>query len=715
MQPRLPSLPSPPCAARIEHTITQLGRVRHDPYAWLKDENWQKVMHAPDALAPTIRAHLEAENAYSDAVLGPIADLRETIFQEMKGRLRDDDASVPMQDGPFAYFQKFLPGSQYPRFFRYPIDNQGERIGPDTLILDGEIEAQGHAFFDLAGIVISPDHRLAAWAFDNKGSEFYEIRIRDLASGRDFALPTPATAAPSLAQTQGDCVWAADSRNLFWVWRDEHSRPAKVFRHEIGGYTGDSDVCIYEELDPGFFLSLDKTASGRFIQIVSANQVSSEIFWIDAAHPRQSARLFHAREPDLLYAFEDWNDQFLIHTNADGAPDMKLMLAPVDQTDRRFWRDFVPARPGIAIEQVFVFQDYFVRLERENALKRLIIHHNATQKEHGILFEDAAFDLSGLGASNHDWPWFRFIYSSPRQPAQTFDYHMASGERILRKTQEIPSGFDAEAYVVERFETRAADGALIPVTILRHRDTRVDGSAPVLLYGYGSYSIPIDPRFSIRPFSLVDRGWIWAIAHIRGGGDKGRSWYLDGKLAKKMNSFTDFVAVGRDLVARDYARARRIVAYGGSAGGLLVGAAANLAPDLWGGIIAQVPFVDALSTMSDPSLPLTPPEWPEWGNPLEDETAYDQIAAFSPYDNVGAKPYPPILAVGGLTDPRVTYWEPAKWIAKLRHEAPDHGPFCLKIHMGAGHGGATGRFESLRDDAYDLAFAIFALQSRAAS
>lgn len=693
--------PVPPIAERKDKTITQLGRTRTDPWAWLKDENWQKVMQAPDSLQADIKAYLVSENTYQEQLLAETTGLQEQIFQELKGRIKEDDSTVPTRDGGFSYWRKFETGAQYPRVLRAPVNAAGEVSGPEQILFDGVKEAGGRAFFDFAGLSYAPDHRIGAWAFDDKGSEFYTIRFRNLETASDFGEEIP--------HSQGDFVWANDSKTLFWVWRDDNSRPSKVFRHVLGT-DPKTDVLVYEEKDPGLFLGLGKTASEKFIEIVSANQVSSEIRLIDADNPASAPRLFAAREGQLLYEIEDWDGGFLVLTNADNAPDFKLMTAARGATARKDWKEFIPARPGVMIDGIWPYKDYLVRLERENALKRLIVRARADGAEHAIVFEDSAYNLAGQGAAEYDSANFRFTYSSPRQPAQTFDYDLAKRSRVLRKTQEIPSGHDPALYVVERIETTAKDGTKIPVTLLRKKTTPLDGTAPVLLYGYGSYSIPSDPAYGNRPYPLVNRGWIWAVAHVRGGGDKGRSWYLDGKLDKKINTFTDFVAVGEDLVTRNYAKKGRIVIYGGSAGGLLVGAAANLAPELWGGVIGQVPFVDALNTMSDESLPLTPPEWPEWGNPLTDEKAYDWIAAYSPYDNVADRAYPPILAVGGVTDPRVTYWEPAKWIAKLRHEAPKGGPYVLKINLGAGHGGATGRFDSLRDDALDLTFAVWAIE-----
>jgi oligopeptidase B len=389
--------------------------------------------------------------------------------------------------------------------------------------------------------------------------------------------------------------------------------------------------------------------------------------------------------------------------------DFKVMTAPLDAPGRANWRDWAPHRPGRYVVGVDAYAGWFVQLVRENASNSLILTERGTGAQHAIAFDEEAYALSLGGGYEYDTTTLRFVYESPTTPRRWFDYDMKTRERVLRKTQEVPSGHDPAAYVTRRLYARAADGAEVPITVLMKAGTPLDGTAPLLLYGYGSYGIPMEPHFSIRNLSLVDRGWIWATAHVRGGSEKGWGWFLDGRGAKKTNTFTDFIACAEHLVAGGYGQAGRIVAYGGSAGGMLVGAVANLRPDLWAGLIGAVPFVDVLNTMSDVTLPLTPPEWPEWGNPLEDEAAYRTIAAYSPYDNVAAKPYPAVLATGGLSDPRVTYWEPAKWVARLREATMGDAPILLKINMEAGHGGASGRFDFLKEIALDYAFAVWAV------
>jgi oligopeptidase B len=435
---------------------------------------------------------------------------------------------------------------------------------------------------------------------------------------------------------------------------------------------------------------------------------------IPAADPTAAPRVVHPRETGLRYDLEHWDGRFLIRTNADGAIDFKVVEAPVETPGRAHWRDWAAHRPGRYVVGIGAYKDYFVRLVRENASNSLLITPRGAALEardgHVIAFDEEAFALGLSGGYEFDTTILRFVYESPTTPRQWFDYDMATRARVLRKTQEIPSGHDPAAYVTRRLQARAPDGAEVPITVLMKADTPLDGSAPLLLYGYGSYGIPMEPHFSIRNLSLVDRGWIWATAHVRGGSEKGWGWFLDGRGEKKTNTFTDFIACAEHLTAGGYGTAGRIVAYGGSAGGLLMGAIANLRPDLWAGIIGAVPFVDVLNTMSDVSLPLTPPEWPEWGNPLRDAAAYDRIASYSPYDNIAALPYPAVLATGGLSDPRVTYWEPAKWVARLRELTTGDAPILLKINMEAGHGGASGRFEFLKEIALDYAFAVWAVE-----
>jgi oligopeptidase B len=689
------SKPTPPIAAKVPKHITQLGRERVDDYAWLRDDNWQAVLRDPAVIRADVKTHLEAENAYTKAMLAATEPLQAAMFAEMKGRIKEDDASVPSPDGPFDYYWRYETGAQHPIHARQPRGG-----GAESILVDEDALSKGHAYFHVGAAHHSPDHRLFAYAVDEQGSEVYRIRIKDLATGA--LLPEPVESAT------GDFTWSPDSAWLFWIWRDDNGRPAKVFRRPARGGAAD-DVLVYEEPDDGFFLSIGRTSSDAYIVIGAGDHETSEVRLIPAADPTAEPRVVEPRTTGLRYDVEHWDGRLMIHTNADQAIDFKVVEAPEANPGRANWKDWIAHAPGQFIVGIGAYKDWFVRLVRENALNRIILTARGSGAEHAIAFDEEAYALGLGGGYEFDTPTMRFVYESPTTPKQWIDYDMATGARSLRKTQEVPSGHDPAAYVTRRLYARAADGAEIPITVLMRADTALDGSAPMLLYGYGAYGLSMDPHFSIRQLSLVDRGWIWATAHVRGGSEKGYGWFLDGRGPKKPNTFTDFIASAEHLIDHGYGAKGRIVAYGGSAGGMLMGAIANLRPDLWAGIIGAVPFVDVLNTISDASLPLTPPEWPEWGDPLTDEGAYDLIASYSPYDNVAARPYPAVLATGGLSDPRVTYWEPAKWVAKLREDTTGDAPILLKVNMEAGHGGASGRFDFLKEIALDYAFAVWAI------
>ena len=683
----------PPRAEQRPRIETFHGYEKRDDYHWLKADNWQEVMHDPSLLPQEIRDFLEGENAYHEAVMADTASLQEKLFAEMKGRMKEDDSSVPAPDGPFDYFTSFVKGGQHPRYLRKPRGAEG----PEEVLLDGNELGKGRAYFRFGGIAMSPDHKLAAWSFDGNGSEFYELRVRDTASGAD--------AADVLQNTAGGATWAADGKSYFYTHQDENHRPLKTFRHVLGTGQAD-DVLIYEEKDTGMFTGVGKTNSEKYILVDIHDHDTSEIWVIDAEAPAVAPKLIAQRVKGIEYDVEHWNDRFIIKTNINGAEDYKIVTCPVDRPSPDNWIDLVPHRPGIFLVGYFVLKNWLVRMERENALPRIIVRDMNSGEEHAIDFDEEAYSLGFGEMREYDTDILRFTYSSMTTPAQVFDYNMRDRTRVLRKMQEVPSGHDPKNYVTRRVLARAHDGEMIPVTLLYAASTPLDGSAPLWLYGYGSYGISIPAGFNTNILSLVDRGFIYAIAHIRGGQEKGRNWYKSGKLEHKTNTFRDFISCAEHLIAVGYARKGNIIAQGGSAGGMLMGAVANMAPDLFRGIVAEVPFVDVLSTMLDDTLPLTPPEWPEWGNPLADKKAYETIASYSPYDRVEAKAYPNILAVGGLTDPRVTYWEPAKWVARLRELKTDDNLLLLKTNMGAGHGGASGRFDRLKEVAFVYAFGM---------
>jgi len=666
-----------------------------DDYAWLKDADWQEVLRDPQILNADIREYLDAENDYTESLLGHTAGLQRTLVAEMRGRIKEDDSSVPSPDGPYAYLRKFREGGQHEMFGR-----SARGGGEVEIVLDGDELAADHDYFKFGGARHSPDHRLEAWSADIKGSEYFSIRVRNWADGTDLV--------DLVEETDGSVVWSADSSAFFYVKLDDNHRPMQVWRHRLGSAQAD-DVLVHEEQDSGWFTHIHESTSGRFCVIAGGDHETSEQRLIDLADAEASPRLVARREAGMQYSIADRGDELFILTNAGGAIDFKIVTAPLASPEPAHWRDLIPHRPGVYLMDIELYAGHLVRLERANALPAIIIRDLATAEEHAIAFDEAAYSLDTMGGYEFDTTHLRFSYSSMTTPSEIYDYDMAGRTRQLRKRQEIPSGHNPADYVTTRIMAAAHDGAEVPVSILHRRDLARDGKAPLLLYGYGSYGVAMPASFSANRLSLVDRGFVYAIAHIRGGTDKGWGWYLDGKREKKTNSFDDFASAGRALIEAKYTGAKRIVGHGGSAGGMLMGAVANRAGELFAGIVAEVPFVDVLNTMLDDTLPLTPPEWPEWGNPIESAADFRTILSYSPYDNVAARDYPAILAMGGLTDPRVTYWEPAKWIARLRATMTGGGPVLLRTNMGAGHGGASGRFNRLDEVAIAYAFALWAV------
>ena len=689
----------PPVAARRPLTATLHGTPRSDDYAWLKDADWQRVMREPDALASDIRTYLEAENAYTAAFLAPHAALREALVSEMRGRMKEDDSSVPAPDGAWAYYLRFVEGGEHPLYCRAARRD----AAAEELLFDGNREAEGEAYFRIGACRHSPDHRRLAYALDLNGSERYRLFVRDIASG--------AVVAGPIEDARGDVVWAADGETVFYTVIDENQRPYQVRRHRLGSDPGEDPV-VYEESDPGFFVGLRRSESGRFVMIAAHDHTTSEVYLIEAGAPEGAPRLVAARERGVEYEVTHRGDLLYILTNADGAVDFKIVTAPVDAPGRETWRAWLPHEAGTYVRDQLLFACHHVRLERVGGLPRIVVTDLDTGEAHIVAFEEEAYDLSLVPGYEFETGTLRFVYSSMTTPQQTFDYEMHARTRTLRKTQEVPSGHDPADYVTLRLTAVSHDGAEVPVSLLHRRETPLDGATPLLLYGYGAYGHAIPAAFSTNRLSLVDRGFVYAIAHIRGGSDCGYGWYLDGKLAKKTNTFADFIAAAEHLIAEGYTARGRIAAHGGSAGGMLMGAVANMRPDLFASIVAEVPFVDVLTTMCDRDLPLTPPEWPEWGNPIEDVEAYQTIASYAPYENVTSQAYPAIFATAGLTDPRVTYWEPAKWVAKLRRLKTDDQPLLLHINMEAGHGGASGRFRRLVEVAMAYAF-VLAVAGRA--
>ncbi|MGB3455405.1 MAG: S9 family peptidase [Litorimonas sp.] len=692
--------PTPPQAEKRPVTQTRFGHEWTDDYAWLKDENWQTVLREPEHLSPDIRAHLEAENAYTKAVLSPLSELEDTLFEEMKARLEPARSSTKLPDGPWRYYHRFEPGQEHGTYMREPRDG-----GEAQTLLDAEALADtlgDGGFFDIGDVSHSPDHARLAYGLDLKGSENNDVYVKPATDG-EAVFTGIDTAAGAL-------VWAADSETLFWVERDENQRPSKV-RYRAVDVDG-AGTLAHDEADPGFFVGVGSSDDDRFITISAHDHTTSEVWAVPSDAPDTAPVCFAPRRRGVEYSVAPHGGAAYILSNDAGAVDFAVFRSdtPLGETsDPVEWTSFIDHVPGRLILGLETYGGHMVRLERENALPRLVIRDMESGEEHAIEMDEPAYSLGLVGGYEYDTTTLHYSYSSPTTPASVYAYDMATRERTLVRRQTVPSGHDPDDYVTERIEIEARDGERVPVTLLYKRGITPDGTNPLLLYGYGSYGITIPADFRTTRLSLVDRGVVYAIAHIRGGMAKGYGWYEAGKLETKAKTFDDFVDAGRALADLGWTARGKVIAHGGSAGGLLVGAALNQDPGLFGAVIGAVPFVDVLNTMSDGELPLTPPEWPEWGNPLEDEAAFRTILSYSPYENVAEADYPPVLITGGLTDPRVTYWEPAKWAAVLRDHQQADAPILLKMNMEAGHQGESGRYRSLKETALEYAFALWAV------
>lgn len=684
--------PSPP-RAECRPTVTEWhGHQRRDDYAWLRADNWREAMQDPTALPEDVRGYLDAENAYTDAVMAESADFRSELYRELRARIREDDSTVPAPDGDWLYYTRFREGGQHPILCRRPRNG-----GDEAVLLDGDAEAAGRDYFRLGSAEHSPDHRYLAYSVDGTGAEVFQIRVRDLKTGED--LPD------RLDSSSGDVAWAADSRTLFFTVLNPEHRPKWVHRHRLGEPPAAAAI-VYDEPDAGFFVGVEKTESGRYVLINCHDHTTSEVHAIRADRPDASPVVFLPRERDVEYEVSDHGDRWIILTNRDGAEDFRIVTAPLEEYGPENWRELVAHRPGCLIQGMLVFERWLVRQELENAVPRLVVRDMTGGEEHAIAFDEACYSIGIVGGYEYATDTLRFGYSSYTTPARIFDYDMRTRERTLRKAHEVPSGHRPEDYVAHRLDAVADDGETVPITLFHHRDVTPGPDTPLLLYGYGAYGISDLPGFSANRLSLVARGFVYATAHVRGGMERGYRWYRDGKLGAKQNTFSDTIACAEALIARGYTGVGRITLHGGSAGGMLVGAVLNQRPDLFGAAVADVPFVDVLNTMLDASLPLTPPEWPEWGNPVESADDYRTILSYSPYDNVAALDYPPLLVTAGVSDPRVTYWEPAKWVARLRATRANDAPLLLRTNMSAGHGGASGRFDYLEEVAFRYAFIL---------
>jgi oligopeptidase B len=662
-----------------------------DDYAWIRADNWREVLRDPSQLPHDIRALLKAENAYSDALLAPTLELQKELWREMRARLKEDDGEPPQVDGPWSYYSRYRHGGQHRIYCRMPREG-----GVETVLIDGDARAEGKSFFHLAGARHSPDHSKIAWSSDDLGSEILTIGVRDLERQEDLA--------DRVGGTTGDIVWTRDSDAFLYVEQDESHRPRRVMLHRLGSAQSE-DMEVFAEDDPGWFICVEPTRLGRAAIIALHGHDASEGRIVDLDDPTAAPKLIAPRRPGFRYEAMDHGDCFFIRTNA-GAPDFKIVTAPREAPNEENWRDFVAGRDGCFIADATLFKDHLVLLMREMSRPRLAVYDLRNGESHEIAFQEETYFLRLELVYEFDSAVIRFSFSSLNRPQETYDYDISERRRTLVKMQTIPGGFEPKSYVTRLIFAPAEDGENVPVSIIHKRGLKLDGSAPLLITGYGAYGLAVEASFSTNRFSLIDRGFVFAIAHVRGGTDKGWRWYEDGKLRAKPNTFADFLAAARFLIAEGYTSSGRIVAQGGSAGGLLMGAVANLAPEIFAGIVADVPFVDVLATMLDASLPLTPAEWLEWGDPIHDRAAFETIRSYSPYDNVRPQHYPAVLALAGLADPRVTYWEPAKWVARLRATMTGGGPILLRTAMDAGHAGAPGRFDRLMDVARQYAFAI---------
>ena len=687
---------SPPRAPRRPTTLHAHDDTRDDPYFWLRDRD-----------DPGVIEYLEAENAYTAEVLAPTAALREALFEEIRSRVQETDVSPPIRKGPWEYFNRTFEGRQYAIHGRRPA---GSDDGVDEHVILDENELAGDSdYFALGGFAISPAQDLLAYSTDHNGSERYTLRIRDLTTGADL---------PDIIEgVYYGLAWANDGQTLFYVVPDEAVRPYQVWRHALGTSPAD-DVLVYEEADERFFLSVSRSRSGRYIFIPTDSKLTSEVHFLSADDPTGAFTVVEPREHGHEYSIEHHHSErdgnrFFVLTNADGAENSKVMVAPVDSPGRASWTEVLGHRPDVKVDDIDAFAGHLVISERADALERLRVRNLADGTEHVVELPDPVYSVWVAENPEFDSPDLRYGYSSLVLPASAYDYNLERRESVLVKRTPVLGGYDETAYTSARLWARAADDTEIPISLVHRKDVPIDGTAPALLYGYGSYEHSIDAMFSSVRLSLLDRGFVFAIAHVRGGGEMGRAWYEAGKLEHKPNTFTDFIACGEHLIASNYTSSDRIAARGGSAGGLLMGAVVNLRPDLFRAVVAEVPFVDVVTTMMDPSLPLTVTEWEEWGNPLDDPNAYEFMRAYSPYDNVEAKEYPALLVTAGLNDPRVGFWEPAKWVAKLRATKTDNRVLALRTELGAGHSGPSGRYDAWRDEALVLAFLVDQLTAAA--
>ncbi|WP_423605551.1 S9 family peptidase [Sphingomonas sp. MS122] len=679
-------LPKPPVAATRPHSFERHGVTIDDPWNWLRDPGY------PNVTSEDVLAYLGEENAYYEAVMKPLKPLADTLFQEMRGRIKEDEATVPQKDGDFLYWTDFEEGGEYRRWWRKPVAG-----GDDQLILDEPALADGKEYFRLGGFSVSNNGRWLAYAYDDNGSERFLLKVKDLETGEHLPDEIPGTLS--------DIVWTSDDAGFLYGIANDQWRTDNARYHRLGS-DPDGDVELYHEDDEGYRVGVGETQSRKWLVISTGDHVTSEVRLLPADNPLAEPILVAPRQPGREYDVEEHDGTLFIHTN-DTHTNWRLCTASLDAPGE--WVERIASSPHFYMTGVTTFADFFIVEGREDGLDQIELHRYAGGEGKRIAFPEASYVASLGDNPEYAMDVLRIGYESMVTPATVYDYHVATGELETRKVQEIPSGYDASKYATERLRITARDGTEVPCSIVYPRDFPRDGSGKLYLYAYGAYGYAIPPGFSTARMSFLDRGVAFAIAHIRGGDDLGQQWYLDGKLDKRANTFNDFVDVAKGLIERGFTHKGGIAIAGRSAGGELMGAVVNSDPGLWAAVVADVPFVDVLNTMLDDSLPLTPGEWPEWGNPITDKEAFELIRGYSPYDNVKPQAYPPMFISGGLNDPRVTYWEPAKWAAKLRATKTDDNVLLLKTNMGAGHGGKSGRWESLHEAAEENAFVLWQL------
>ena len=678
------SLPAPPKAEQRPHSYTRHGVTIEDPWHWLKDQGY------PNVDDPDILAYLKAENGYYEAAMSPHKALTDELFEEMKGRIKEDDSSVPLKDGDWLYWSAFKPGTQYRDWYRKPVKG-----GDEILIYSENQEAEGKEYFQLGAFAVSPNGKLLARLVDDDGSERFKLIVRDLATGKDVETVTEVGI--------GDPVWTRDSTGLVFTEVNDQWRSYRARYHRIGDDPTKA-ITIYEEKkDIAFSVGVSRSTDDSLIFISTGEISSNEIYLVPADKPTAPLTLIRGRQPNKQYSVDAAHGKLWILTNDKH---VNFGIATADPGKPGEWTEQVAGGDRTYLRGIAAHRDHLLVGARVDGLDQLLLRDYATGKEERVPFKEASYSAAFTGNPEFAPQSYRLSYSSMVTPGTVYDYHPKQQRLEVRKVQEIPSGYDPSQYVTERLTITARDGAKVPVSVLRRRDSKKDGSGKLFVYGYGAYGYAIPPSFSTSRLSLVDRGFAYAIAHVRGGDDLGYQWFLDGKLKMRNNTFNDFVDVTKGLIAEGYAKPERVAAQGRSAGGELMGAIVNQAPELYRAVIADVPFVDVLNTMLDDSLPLTPGEWNEWGNPITDVEAFHLLRSYSPYDNVEAKPYPAMLITGGLSDPRVTYWEPAKWAAKLRATKTDDNILLLKTNMGAGHGGKSGRWNSLYETAEEYTFVL---------